>query len=458
MLLISSLTISLGRDDEPLTLTEMGYWNNIYPLMNTLSDAAFNPNSVPDTQPQCPSGNCTWPPFTSLGFCSKCQDVTKTLQANSKYIDTNNDNICLDDDTSGCEPNYRNYTYQLGGLNPDGDNKLTTIARVSYAFVFDSDFEWVPGLFVKPINWTRIQVFNFTDGTSIPAVALVAVFRTSTKKSTAGDVLTADLCALSFCAHKYKVSLSLNQPSSSAIETIHGKELTYKESSSGNITEWISFAGNDLNMTFPSAVNKTDSLDESVNLWIDQLSLIVQSFEGNLSTSPDGGGGQVPTATSNIVAAFNASSNISLTMNNIATAMTKYYRDSVNDTVAYGQVGEIESYIHVRWAWITVPALLVVIGIVFLMQVIFETRRQGARIWKTSELPVLFLSQASGEPLYREPESNAFSYRLNEMEHVALGVRVKMAKSSVSGWVLHRERSHSSIAAGSENKLHWCGK
>lgn len=28
--------------------------------------------------PTCPSGNCTWPEFQSLGFCSKCQDVTES--------------------------------------------------------------------------------------------------------------------------------------------------------------------------------------------------------------------------------------------------------------------------------------------------------------------------------------------------------------------------------------------
>lgn len=28
----------------------------------------------------CPSGNCTWPPFDSLGFCSSCKNVTADLR------------------------------------------------------------------------------------------------------------------------------------------------------------------------------------------------------------------------------------------------------------------------------------------------------------------------------------------------------------------------------------------
>ena len=26
--------------------------------------------------PSCPSGNCTWPEFQSMGYCAKCEDVT----------------------------------------------------------------------------------------------------------------------------------------------------------------------------------------------------------------------------------------------------------------------------------------------------------------------------------------------------------------------------------------------
>lgn len=30
----------------------------------------------PGLDPVCPSGNCTWPVFPSLGFCTKCEDAT----------------------------------------------------------------------------------------------------------------------------------------------------------------------------------------------------------------------------------------------------------------------------------------------------------------------------------------------------------------------------------------------
>lgn len=33
-------------------------------------------------QANCPSGNCTWPVFRSIGVCSKCADITTSLALN----------------------------------------------------------------------------------------------------------------------------------------------------------------------------------------------------------------------------------------------------------------------------------------------------------------------------------------------------------------------------------------
>lgn len=39
-----------------------------------------------DRRPDCPTGNCTWPPFTSLGYCSKCADTTTETSLNCSDI------------------------------------------------------------------------------------------------------------------------------------------------------------------------------------------------------------------------------------------------------------------------------------------------------------------------------------------------------------------------------------
>lgn len=161
------------------------------------------------------------------------------------------------------------------------------------------------------------------------------------------------------------------------------------------------------------------------------LDNLISSFKGSLIGSTDSEA--VPKATSNIIAAFNASSNISMTMDNIATAMTNYFRGSSDITVA-GQAGQIEPYVHVIWPWITLPAFLLIAGTIFYY--LHETKRFGARVWKTSELTLLF----HGLRESNQEEPNPF-HRSSEMEHVPSGTRVKMAKTSGSRWILRREKT-----------------
>lgn len=122
-----------------------------------------------------------------------------------------------------------------------------------------------------------------------------------------------------------------------------------------------------------------------------------------------------------------------MTMNNIATAMTNYFRDSSNETVI-GQAGQTHLYVRVIWPWITLPAFLVLAGTVFLILAMFETKRLGASIWKTSELALLF---HGSEESYRD--LNALD-QSSEMENVAAGIKVKIARMSNGKLTLRREK------------------
>ena len=179
-----------------------------------------------------------------------------------------------------------------------------------------------------------------------------------------------------------------------------------------------------------SHVNETDQSDNSVSRWEVNLQLLVSYLSGNMTVALDGKSA-IPNVTSNLIGALNASSNISMTMDNVATGLTNYFRDSSNITIA-GQSGQVEFYIHVSWRWITLPAFLITGGTFFSMLAIFESKRCGTRIWKTSALPLLFHGFEE-----RDHELNKV-HKVSEMEHVASGIRTKMVKTSGGGWVLRR--------------------
>lgn len=421
-----------------------GFLSAEYTLINTINNAAFNPKPLLETQPRCPTGNCTWPPFTSLGFCFKCQNVSQLVRDSSTYVDRfeyiKSSTVRIPAESARPRRNYtwsytwRTYNYKFPELN--GQILHTTPVgslQHSLSTTFETSEGRNPAFFVIQLGWDGFTAFNFTDGASIPTVSLLLLIRTSTQQSHPGGVLAADLCALSFCAQKRKVSMVLNQLSSVILETVHGtKNVQSKPVQDGYATEddleaGLSFTGADFNMSFSEL-----GFGKDPSLWLINLEDLIKAFEGNLSGTP--GSSAVPKATSNFIGAFNASSNISMTMNNIATAMTNYFRDSSNITVT-GQVGQTESYVHVNWLWIILPAFLVLAGTIFLLLAMFESKRSGACVWKTSELALLFHGLETSHPELNAP------HRSSEMEDMASKINVKMAITSDGRRILRQEKS-----------------
>ncbi|OJD28631.1 acid phosphatase protein [Diplodia corticola] len=61
---------------------------------------------------------------------------------------------------------------------------------------------------------------------------------------------------------------------------------------------------------------------------------------------------------------------------------------SANRTLGFAVT--TEQYIHVRWAWITLPVAVVVMGIMLLVLAIVHTKRSGVTSWKSSSILALF--------------------------------------------------------------------
>ena len=129
-----------------------GFLSAEYTLINTINNAAFNPKPLSETQPRCPTGNCTWPPFTSLGFCFKCQDVSQPVRESSTYVDRfeySNSSAyppgSFPAGTARGRRNYtwRTYTYEFPELN---GQILRTSPIGSRQHSFSTTFETSEGL------------------------------------------------------------------------------------------------------------------------------------------------------------------------------------------------------------------------------------------------------------------------------------------------------------------------
>jgi hypothetical protein len=85
-------------------------------------------------------------------------------------------------------------------------------------------------------------------------------------------------------------------------------------------------------------------------------------------------------------------------MENVAAAASKTFRDSVatgngaggNGTIS-GQAKSSATYIAVHWQWITLPAVVWLLGLMTLVGTIWKSRRDSVPKWKNDLMPLLFL-------------------------------------------------------------------
>ena len=73
----------------------------------------------------------------------------------------------------------------------------------------------------------------------------------------------------------------------------------------------------------------------------------------------------------------------------IAASLTQLGRDSRPSEVT-GLVGLRVTYVHIRWEWLILPAVLEVAGIALLLLTIVAAKRAKTPLWKGSVLPFLY--------------------------------------------------------------------
>lgn len=174
-----------------------------------------------ETNPSCPTGNCTFPVFSSLAFCSNCIDFTQSLQHNSK---------CVQKPTVGWNEiiHTTNCTYELPLSNSGGLNN-------SYQDIWSDepkepniDLSWyyrdektrpdiitdAPSFIIKffdKVDRFSTGGFHLPDGQYMPssfaALTLIKIAPQTGSAST-GFLSTAHICALSVCAKRYNISMT----------------------------------------------------------------------------------------------------------------------------------------------------------------------------------------------------------------------------------------------------------
>lgn len=320
----------------------------------------------------CPSGNCTFDPYASLGVCAQCTDLTDKLERNCDNFNNVNQSTWCD----AWLPN--NFTLKRDD-NPKYNLDVMRIGTPELAYVEDYQNLLRPIAIVDAITAFGSHLVN---------------------KSTP---LVASECALTPCVRIYNSTVT------------NGR---YTEKLIGD-----PFIGYIVDPETEDSIVPLD-VDHDLGIWAENYTIpyntnhgmafyVTDLLNGNVGTQGDtdyeyesssaGQGQATDTPTADIMQAIflgnysgcatPENGNI-CAMENLAEGMTKAIRDyagTQNSLLTEGHVFVPMTFVQANWVWICLPVLIWVLGLVLLVGTAIKTRKAGLWAWGLNPLAVIFL-------------------------------------------------------------------
>ncbi|KAK8078816.1 hypothetical protein PG994_002623 [Apiospora phragmitis] len=366
--------------------------NAPFQLQSAVISAAFG--TSPDFDLTCPTSNCTFPPVSTLGICSTCEDV----------VDATN-TTCGRDKTSGATV-----------CNTTVPRQLLPPSRFAWSVSSDAAGEYADVWNSSSVPATPNMVTMYT-GYGEPAVlaAFTALkldrnlFRGNNDRPTKPSQVNQ--CMFAYCLKTYNhINVSSGRtnigPVDEKIMHISSHEFFLDPPQTGNFLFTMQTFDN--GQTF--GPNYTMNWFDHLNLGVYMKDVLNSTVFLNTGTYQPGAGGRM--APSFGLAMYNAE-NLTVRVGQIADSMTNSMRNSQNNfTTVTGTAFVQETYIHIEWKWLSLPIAVSVLSLVLLITVMINSKSHGVEgksvlafflstilkiltrstltAWKSSSLPLLF--------------------------------------------------------------------
>lgn len=383
-------------------------------MMSAIYNALFvdsdTVNSDPNTYgtsvtPNCSTGGCDIPPFQALTICSRCNDVSHLLTTKEE---------------KGCESPIASFFLPNGlHLNKTirGPDLISTSATLP-----QGGMEGLSGI----ENFGSSAFFNLS-AISAPAEAPLS------------DAI-ATHCSLYWCVNTYSASMEDNRPKETLVDTYHDAGAQYHRGTL-NLRPPVKGSSTASNFTVMDASTLTGWLVDKLqfnntpNSWCNSQNAFTIDGE--------------PKENEFFRTILNAP--LSDSFDKIAAGMTKhvrsgqirvqsFYFEDAGAMFSYPKVEPargiswtVQTQLHVRWAWIILPALLIILTIIFLIMTALQSRRRRLDIWKSSNIPLLCSGldpniqqkiKAVGDPMQTEDVASRVYARILRSEDTGDGWRL----------------------------------
>jgi hypothetical protein len=397
--------------------------------------------------PICPTGDCTWPRFTSLEYCSKCSDTTSEASLDCMAVvkswNGHSNETCEIHPRQGNPATVwqgREYSYSYSlksivwlvressrlGINPALMRRVGNItAYPGPNSSFQSGYSYL-GV-EDPMLVYAYALFNQQEG-----------FINDTYSVYVPTLVKVETCVMTPCERTYQLSVTAGEPATVVVNTDYGASETIGEILEGPYRCWrpTSYRGTEPGQTFCTSTNATYSANvtDSIGL-IGRESAGSGFFHGEFDTKVVQQAEVMelgfPIVKGDINDAIQAH-NFSYLMERIAASMTKAEFDN-STSLVYGHMSTGLPHVHVAWHWFILPAALNVLAMLLLLGTVILSHHRKTQLWKSSTLALLYHGLDAPEPV-----SDLALADVSEMKRWASTTSAKLGSAKDGGRVILR--------------------
>lgn len=362
--------------------------------------------------PECTSGNCTWPEYNTLALCTVCKDITSEVKVSNPFeldLDTLLDDFEHGNQSSFYQEWHPTFVFPKGnGLTVDIG---LTIENSSGSYITTQWGLNYPRRRVWPLNispeldsaWDQTwRNETYADHPS-PLFAMGYLDLNLTEDFSALRIQHATECAFSPCVRTVSTEVLNGIVNSNITHTDYGAVILDVQEPDGS-----SISGG-----WRARVNETDfeiidrggstNVQGHVYLLIQALRITLEGNttyniqgvhypNGEAQSSAYDGTGFTQTGgpwSSAGQQAIDGAGNFSLVVNDVGQALTGRFQQLATTSVA-GTATRTYVIIEIRWIWLIYPLALLVLSIVSLIATILATHSRHMAVWKESSLPLLY--------------------------------------------------------------------
>lgn len=342
----------------------------ILPMKAAIYSGIFAESGKPDAALSfnCPTGNCTWPAFDTLAMCYTCVDMTEIMTRYCENGTPSNGNTseCGWSVPTGAKLNSSADVFSMTSQFPSyfGDMPHSTIVRLTFLGT-----ESQAGQAGNLAPWAQqctlnvcVQTLstNVTNGVQYANITAQATNNTVVDLSQPGD---------------HNVYITPNVSGGAPGETY-----LLSQGALLGLRAWFSSV-----FTNGSATRTTSAFDHTVDNDALIVNLTVGISKGETFFDSD-----IVTAFYWNYYEYTKGDGIAMLMSDLSISMTVAMRSFMGAVPFQGTSWTQESIVHVRWGYISLPLLVVIFTALFLGAAIFRTHRSKTKLWKSSQLAVLF--------------------------------------------------------------------